>query len=74
LEWLESAKAHDLILDPLCKERKESRPAFILMIKKHHVFARYDHENIKLHIGFDLVWLLKTGLNGKTCSFCTGAL
>jgi hypothetical protein len=44
-------------------------PAFILMIRKPHAFARCLHQNTKPHLIFDLVWLLKTGEHETSCKF-----
>jgi hypothetical protein len=52
----------------------ESRLALILMIKKYREDTRYDHENTKTHLLFDLVWLLKTGKDENSCRICTGKL
>jgi hypothetical protein len=47
LERTESTITHDPNLNPLSLKRgsfnTESRPAFILMIEKHHAFARNAH-------------------------------
>jgi hypothetical protein len=65
--------AHDLNLNPPCKERRESMPAFVFMIEKYCDNTRYDDENIKPHLIFDLVWLLKTREHEKFCRICTRA-